>query len=58
MFNKSVRKFSNLCKASYESEISAQIMKEEPEAKQMMEGLKVTKVAVENVKQDALTEKL
>jgi hypothetical protein len=58
MFNKSVRKFSNLCKASFESEISAQILKEEAEAKQMMDGLKVTSIAVDNIKKDALTEKL
>jgi hypothetical protein len=58
MFNKSVRKFSNLCKASFESEISAQILKEEAEAKKMMDGLKVTSIGVDNIKKDALTEKL
>jgi len=34
MFNKAIRKFANMCKASYESEISAQLMKEEIEAKE------------------------
>jgi hypothetical protein len=39
MFNKAIRKFTNLCKASFESEISAKIIQEEAEARKTIETL-------------------
>lgn len=41
MFNKAMRKFTNLCKASFESEIATQMMIEENEAKKAIESLRV-----------------
>jgi hypothetical protein len=40
MFNKAIRKFTTLCKTTFESEIALQIMHEEAEAKVVVESLK------------------
>lgn len=39
MFNKAIRKFTNLCKATYEKQIATEIEDEEMEAKQVLNDL-------------------
>lgn len=40
MFNKAMRKFTNMCKSSFEAEIAAQIKQEEQESRRVMEQFK------------------
>ena len=58
MFNKAVRKFTNLIKASFEKEIDKQIADEEQGAKQAIGDLQVTTLKAENVNQDEFTAKM
>lgn len=61
MFNKAMRKFTNMCKASYEAEIAAQLKQEEQDAQIIMDQFK-RQGKPENIdetqKPDQLTERL